>query len=146
MTLSSAAVLLLVLGGSLGEWDQVIAIAKGRLVEIQDVNKRKLKGPIVSASADSIVVRTKTGEQSVARDAVRRVKLRTAVARGRNTAIGAVVGAGVLIGAMAIAAAASTNDDLDTGELLKISAGAGAMWGAIAGVLVPGYSTVYQSP
>ena len=76
-----------------GSWESLSTLQAGRKIQVLDANKKKHSGTLVSVSATAILLQEEGGEQSVARQDVRRVKI-AGHHRLRNTLIGGVVGAG----------------------------------------------------
>ena len=62
-------------------WDSVTRITEGQKIELRMRDGAELKGTFISATAESIAIRYKSGEQSVDRVNVLRVRVHDAVAR-----------------------------------------------------------------
>ena len=80
-------------------WDSVMRITAGQKIELRTRDGAELKGTVISATAESIAIRHKSGERSVERSNVLRVRVYDAGRRTRRgvvwTAIGAGAGASV---------------------------------------------------
>lgn len=76
-------------------WQEVKAIGPGQRVEIQAQDRQWTKGRLVRSTDSAIVVRGKTGEVSLERASIRRVKVEAPARRIRNSVIGVAAGAAV---------------------------------------------------
>jgi hypothetical protein len=125
-----------------GSWESLSTLQAGRKIQVLDANKKKHSGTLVSVSATAILLQEEGGEQSVARQDVRRVKV-AGHHRLRNTLIGGVVGAGA--GAGLLAAAWENKGFVgDKGTGAAVGAGIGGVVGLVIGVLSPSNSTIYS--
>ena len=125
----SRIVLLLALsvGAMLGQtdiWTGLRGSSPGQTVHVHLVDGTLQKGRFISTNEGAIVVRQRTGGQSVAKDQIRKVSVRKASKRWRNAGIGAAIGAGFYAAAIGIY----------------------GLVGAGIGALFPGYDTIYRRP
>jgi hypothetical protein len=91
---------LLAVGGVFAaDWNDVLRIPAGEKVEITTRDGARKRGGLISANADSVVVREETGEQSTPRTEIRELRVFDPGRRVRKgvmwTAIGAGAGLGV---------------------------------------------------
>jgi hypothetical protein len=124
------------------EWDSVTRITEGQKIELRTRDGAELKGTFISATAESIAIRHKSGEQSVERANVLRVRIYDAGRRTRKgvmwTAIGAGAGAG--IGA---AACPQCSNEGSGAKYVGAGVAVGAALGAL-GFLSSPYKTIYK--
>jgi hypothetical protein len=125
------------------EWGAVQRLAADRKIEVTERNGKQTRAVFVSATGEAMVVREKTGERSITRSEIRKVRVSEPSRRIRNgliwTAIGA--GAGAAIGfAVCPYCSNEGHGDKFVGPGVAIGAGLGAL-----GFLPVPYRTVYQS-
>jgi len=155
---SKKALLLLALGFSaLGstlcqgqsEWSVVQQLTSGQVVRVALKDGASRRGSFESATDSGIVIRSGEGEQTLARDQVKRVSIRSKGHRGRNALIGAGIGAGAGLGIGAsIDNNCSKTSIVCTGNKGKaILTPAFGLLGAGIGALIPagGWREVYRS-
>jgi hypothetical protein len=122
-------------------WDSVTRIAEGQKIELRTRDGAELKGTFISATAESIAIRYKSGEQSVERASVLRVRVYDAGRRTRKgvmwTAIGAGAGAGV-----GMAACPQCSNEGSGAKYVGPGVAVGAALGAL-GFLSSPYKTIY---
>jgi hypothetical protein len=129
-------------------WDRVIGSAPQAEIRATLVQGGSVRGSLVSASADSLVIRTAKGEQALARQDVRRAEVKRTGHRVRNMAIGLAVGAG---GGAAIAVAAHSctgfgcigADAVEKGAVPVL-----AVLGGLIGATLPSgaWKEIYRAP
>ncbi len=131
-------------------WEALSALGAGHKIQVVEMNSKKVSGAFVNVTDAGISLQAAGGEQTIARQDVRRVKLMENKHRLRNTAIGAAVGAGVGAGI----GAASFQDCRGQafciqpggrGAVAGIGAAAGGVIGAIVGALWPSHQTIYRA-
>jgi hypothetical protein len=115
----------------------------GQQIHVDEMNAKKHSGAFVNVSDSAIVLKESAGEQSVAMQDVRSVKLAKGNHRLRSTLIGAGVGAGAGAG---ITAAAWKSGDWFRGDAIGLGAALGGVIGGVVGVLLPSHDTVYRAP
>lgn len=118
-------------------WLLMRGIYPGQDTHVHTSDGRKYKGRFISASDDTVVIRSGKGDTAHAKKDIKKVSVRTAGGRWRNAGIGAAIGA-VTIGG--VAAAASEAD----GRIVAAAAVGYGLWGGAIGALFPGYKTIYQ--
>ena len=125
-------------------WEDVQRLAADQKVEVYRRQAESVKGRFVSATETAVVVKTAAGEQTITRDAIRRLAVADSSRRARNAVIGAAVGAaaGFAIGWAVCPGCANEGAG---GKYTGPAAAAGAGIGAAAGLLSPGYRTIYKS-
>ena len=126
-----------------GDWATVQSLTPGRRVQVHRFGTDRVDGPFRSASADSIVVGTRTGDRTVSRTEIREVKLRKASGRLKNGAVGAAVGGGLGAG-LGLAITRGDLEDLGAAILAFLTV-VGASAGFGLGLIAPGYGTVYKA-
>ena len=101
------------------------------------------RGKFVSASDTAVVVRTKAGEQSIARADVKKVRVADPSRRARNGLIGTAIGVGAGVG-LGFAICPYCANEGNGGKYVGPMAAGGAGVGALA-FLPEGYSTIYRT-
>jgi hypothetical protein len=76
-------------------WDHVREIFPGQLTHVHGIDGHLQSGSFVSAPEAAIIIRGQKGDETVRKEQVRKVSVRTGGKRWRNAAIGAVIGAGI---------------------------------------------------
>ncbi len=109
-------------------------VAPGHKVEVS-TKAETVKGAFVSASDSTVVVRTKAGQQSIAKPDVRSVSIADPGRRTRNGLIGTAIGLGAGIG-IGFAVCPYCANDGNGGEYIGP--------GAAAGFLPSPFSTIYR--
>jgi hypothetical protein len=126
-------------------WEALSALGAGHKIQVVEMNSKKVSGAFVSATDAGISLQGPGGEQTIARQDVRRVKLMENKHRLRNAAIGAVIGAAAGAGTLGGLVNSSEGGFNFTGQGAAIGAGAGAVIGAIVGALLPCHQTIYRA-
>ena len=126
-----------------GDWESVGRIPTDRKIEVTTQDGKRARGAFVSANADAIVLRDGSGERSLLRTEVRRVRVHDPLRRLRQgliwTGVGAAAGAG--IGAAVCPSCANEGHGYKfVGPGIGVGAGIGAL-----GFLSSPYRTIYQS-
>jgi hypothetical protein len=125
-------------------WEAVQRIPPDTRIEVRTRQPESVRGTLVSATDTAVVIRSKSAEQSIMRDDIRRVRVADPSRRIRNGALAIALGAGVglAIGAAVCPHCASEGAGWKfTGPLTAVGAGAGAA----GGFLPLPYRTVYSS-
>lgn len=135
---------LVTLSGLYAGWDEVRGVGKGERVEVVVRKAPDVRGTFVSASETGMVVRDKSGERTVARDTIRKVRVRDSSRRGRNGVIGAGIGLAVGIG-IGFAVCPGCAGEGAGGKYVGPGAVVGAGLGAAAGLLPTPYRTIYSN-
>jgi hypothetical protein len=123
-------------------WEAVQKLAPASKIEVKTGTAPDLRGTFVSADEATLVLRSKSGEQSVARVDVRRVRVADPSLRLRNGVIATAIGAGAGFGIGYAVCPQCANEGAGgkfTGPLTAIGAGAGAI-----GFLPSPYRTIYD--
>jgi hypothetical protein len=125
------------------EWDAIQRIPVDQKIEITTRKGASTRGAFVSATGESIIVREKSGQRSVARADIRKVRVADPSRRLRNgliwTAVGAALGAA--IGAAVCPYCPNEGHGYTfVGPGVAIGAGVGAL-----SFLPTPYRTVYKS-
>ena len=118
-------------------WALMRGVYPGQDTHVHTLDGRMHKGRFISASDDTVVIRTGKGDSAHAKKDIKKVSVRTAGARWRNAGVGAAIGAATMGG---VAAAAS---EADGGIVAAAMVGYGII-GAGIGALFPGYKTIYR--
>lgn len=127
------------LSAAQSDWTLVTALPAGAKVEIHRQDVPAVRGTLVRATGNEVVVQAKKGEESIPRPDVQRVKIRSL---GRRLLYGAIpVGIGMVAGALICHGCLGEGDGVLLGQMMALGAGAGAL-----GFLIPGYKTIYKAP
>jgi hypothetical protein len=125
-------------------WEAVQEISPGHKIEVMTRDGKDTRGVFVSASENTLVVRSKSGEDSFARGDIRRVRVADPSRRARNGLIGTAIGAGIGLAIGAAVCPQCPNEGSGAKYMGPLTA-AGAGVGAAAGFLPAPYRTVYKS-
>ena len=124
------------------DWEAVRRISPDKGIDVRTRDSETTRGTFVSANETGLVLRSKSGEQSISKDEIERVRVNDPSRRINKglltTAIGA--GVGLAIGVLACPSCANEGAPLKyTGRLTAIGAGVGA-----TGFLSAPYRTIYK--
>ena len=154
-----AAALLLIAPGAfaqnenppgISDWEILYDLYVGQKVKVVRADTTKVKGKVVAVYEDAITLRRKKKETEIPRDEVFQVLERGKFNRGKNTLIGAGLGAAVGL-LLPLAAAEELSCDCTghvdvSGQTLAGAALVGSIVGALVGVFkTPKYYVVYES-
>lgn len=126
-------------------WESVQRIAPAQKVEVTRVKDQVVKGRFVSATDTVLIVRTKAGEQSLAKADVERVRVAEPGRRTRNGLLGTAIGLGAGIG-LGFAVCPGCANEGSGGKYVGPAGAAGAGLGAAAGFLPTPLRTIYIRP
>lgn len=126
-------------------WSAVERIAPGTRLRVVESGRGKpeVKGTLVRAGADTIVINGKTGETSLDRTAVKILQVEAPHRRVRQGLISLGVGAGIGLGVGVAVCPYCRNEGTTRYEGIGAALGAGI--GAIGFLFTP-YQTVYKAP
>jgi hypothetical protein len=124
------------------DWASLAGCSPTSQIRMTPARGARVRGAFVSASADSMVIRTAKGERALARREVKRVEVKVPGRRAEHTLIGMAVGAGVA----GLAAAARHADRWETpiDETMRFASVLAAL-GALTGAVLPagGWKEIY---
>ena len=126
------------------DWDAVQRIPPDTKIAISMRERDDIRGTFVSATGTAVVVRSKSGEFSLDRSDIRRVRAADPSRRARNGVLATAIGAGVGLAVGVAICPHCANEGAGakfTAPLTAIGAGAGA----VAGFLPLPYRTVYTT-
>ena len=128
-------------------WDSVKTLADGAEVRLTLTTGKDVRGFFQNATPEAIVLNAATSQEMLGRKEVKRVQLKKAGHRGRNTLIGLAVGAGGGLAA-GIAADAKADDSWFPSAGKAVLTPLGAILGTIIGVVWPtgGWRDIYRAP
>jgi hypothetical protein len=129
------------------EWDNVKRLPSGSQVRLSLTNGRKLRGGLLNATDDSLVLAVSKSNQTLVRTNIARVAVKGQSHRGRNALIGMGVGAGVGLAAGAGVDHACVADCFLGHNIGKIVfTPLGAILGLGVGVAIPtgGWHDIYR--
>ena len=124
------------------EWDSVMQIKESQKIELKTREGIKLEGTLISATAESIAIRHKSGEQSIGRADVLRVRVYDAGRRTRRGIVWTAIGAGAGLGIGFAVCPQCANEGAGAkyvGQGVAVGAGLGAL-----GFLSSPYKTIYE--
>jgi hypothetical protein len=125
-------------------WDALQRIQPDTKIDVLTREAKNLRGTFVSANETVVVVRSKSGEMSIARGNVQRVRVADPSRRVRNGVLATSIGAGVGLAIGGAICPHCANEGAPwkfAGPLTAIGAGAGAA----GGFLPLPYRTLYKS-
>jgi hypothetical protein len=125
------------------EWDAVRRIAPNQKVEITTASGDRMRGTFVSASAEALIMREPSGEQSVMQAQVRQVRVYEPSRRVKRGILWTAIGLGAGIGVGFAACPGCANEGVGS-KYVGPGAAAGAGIGAL-GFLTSPYKTVYKN-
>jgi hypothetical protein len=128
-------------------WESLNALTPGVEIRISLTTGKSIRGFFQKAAPDAIVVNAATSQERIARADVKRVELKRAGHRGRNTLIGLGIGTGGgLAAGLAFDARASDFLGDHFGKVAFTSFG--AILGTVVGVAWPtgGWREIYRAP
>ena len=123
-------------------WDSVVRMTESKKIEVRTRDGAKLQGSFMFATAESIAVRHKSGQRSIDRADVLRVRVYDAGRRTRRGILWTAIGAGAGLGIGAAACPQRANEGAGAkymGPGLAIGAGVGAL-----GFLSSPFKTIYE--
>jgi len=137
---------LLMLGatGLFAGWEELKSLAPGHKTEVALIKADTVKGSFVSATDTAIVVRDGTGERSIPRAEIKKIKIADPSRRLRNGLIGTAIGAGAGL-AIGWAVCPHCANEGNGGKFVGPGVAIGAGAGAAAGFLPAPWRTVYSS-
>jgi hypothetical protein len=129
------------------DWAGLSHIASGSEIRVVLTDGTTRRGPLQSATADSLVMNGAASQEALSRREIKLVQLKRRGHRGRNTLIGFSIGTG---GGFAVGAAADAGNK---GTLLpkagkEVFTAVGAVVGVVVGVVLPtgGWRDIYRAP
>jgi len=120
-------------------WILLRGIYPGQDTHVHTLDGRLLTGGFISTTDDNIVIRQRMGDETFAKSQIKKVSVRKLSKRGRNSLVGAGIGALAMGG---LAAAVTKGD----GTVTAAAALAYGIIGAGIGALFAGYDTLYRAP
>ena len=124
-------------------WEDVQKITPGHKIEVDVSSSDNTRGLFVSATDSGLVMRSKSGERSIARADIRRVRIADSSRRLRNGLLGTAIGAGAGFG-IGFAVCPHCANEGAGGKYAGPLTGIGAGAGALLGFLPSPYKTVYK--
>ena len=134
-------------GGKLRSWQNLQQLGAGQEIEVTRTNGEEVRGSFVAFADQSISLRGKQKDITIAQTDVSRVQLRPAGHRRHGGWIGAGIGAGAGAGVGAgIAASVATDFSVLRPVFIGTGAAVGALVGAAIGSLIGGrHTTIYAA-
>jgi len=128
-------------------WDSVTRIAEGQKIEVKTRDGAKLQGTFISATAESIAIRYKSGarliEQSIGRAEVLRVRVYNAGRQIRRGILWTAIGAGAGFGAGVAVCPGCANEGAGA-KFVAPGVAIGAGLGALGGFMSSPFKTIYE--
>jgi len=125
------------------EWDSVARITEGQKIEVKLRDGAELKGTFVSATAESIAIRYKSGERSVDRVNVRQVRVYDPGRRTLRGVLWTAIGAGAGAGFGFAICPGCANEGAGA-KYVGPAVAIGAAGGGVLGFLASPYKTIYK--
>jgi hypothetical protein len=134
-------------GGKLKSWQNLRQLGAGQEIEVAKTNGEAVRGSFVAFAEQSISLRGRQRDITIAQAEVSRVQLRPAGHRRHGGWIGAAIGAGAGAGVGAgIAEGVATDFSNLRPAIIGVSAGVGALVGAAIGSVIGGrHTTIYTA-
>jgi hypothetical protein len=127
------------------DWDNIQRIPAAQRVEVTERNGGgRLQATLVSASADTVVVREASGEHSIPRADIRELRVFDSGRRAHRGFLWTLVGAGAGAATSLTACISCPGEGRAMAKYVPLGLGAGAAIGAL-GFLSSPYRTVYKS-
>jgi len=127
------------------DWNDVQRIPAAQKIEVTERSGGgRLRATLVSAGPDTIVVREASGERSISRADILKLRVFDPGRRIHRGLLWTLIGAGAGAGASLAACAACANEGHDQSQYVPAGVAVGAAIGAI-GFLSSPYRTVYKS-
>jgi hypothetical protein len=127
------------------DWDAVQRIPATQRIEVTDRSGGgRLRATLVAASADTVVVREASGERSIPRANIRKLRVFDSGRRAHRGFLWTLVGAGAGAGASLAACVSCPGEGREMTKYVPLGVGVGAAVGAL-GFLSSPYRTVYKS-
>ena len=126
------------------DWDAIQRIPAGQKIEITERRSGRLRATLVSASADTVMVRDVSGERSIPRADIRELRVFDSGRRVHRGLLWTLVGAGAGAGASLAACISCSGEGRKMTTYLPLGVAGGAAIGAL-GFLSSPYRTVYES-
>lgn len=126
------------------DWNIVQNIPRDSQVKVKTVNG-DVAGSVASVSADSIAVRTNSGERAIARTDVKQIKIRSHSRRIRNGVLGTAIGVGAGIG-IGVAICPGCQGEGKPYKFIGPLVVIGGGLGAAVGFGPPAYQSIYKAP
>ena len=123
-------------------WDSVTRITEGQKIELKMRDGAKLQGTFISATAESIAIRHKSGEQSIERANVLRVRVYDAGRPIREGILLTAIGAGAGFG-IGYAVCPQCGNEGGGAKYVGPAVAVGAGMGALGFMRSP-YKTIYE--
>ena len=121
-------------------WDLLRGIYPGQTTHVHTLDGRLISGGFISTTDAKIVIRLRTGDQTITKDQIKKISVRKSSKRWRNAGIGAATGAAA-IGVLFAANGVDGGGSLVAGAVIAYG-----LMGAGIGALFPGYDTLYRLP
>jgi hypothetical protein len=131
-------------------WDHVKQLAPGAEIRVELKDRGSVRGKFESVTADSLVIDSRRGPETLTRQTIARVSSRRGSHRMRNALIGFGIGAGAGLGVGAIVDGSACHTCLvnlpNIGK--EVFTPLGAIAGGIVGFLIPsgGWQDLYRAP
>lgn len=126
------------------DWEAVQRISPGQSVKVDVGRDETIRAEFVSANDSTLVVRSGSGERSLERTDIRRVRVADPGRRVRRGLIATAIGAGAGLG-IGFAVCPHCANEGSAGKFTGPLTAAGAGLGAIIGFLPPPYRTLYKN-
>jgi hypothetical protein len=133
--------------GPADSWDSLRGLVAGQQVRVVLNDAKSYTGPFQAVRDEAIVVRLAMGDQTFTRESILRVSTPGRGHRGRNAAIGALVGG--VVGLLTMRSALCNLPDPECeprAEAVGLVVGLGAGAGAGAALPTAGWRDVYRAP
>ena len=124
------------------DWEALRGVSADQKIEVTTLNKQRTRGAFVSATADNVVIRDRSGERSIAQGDVRRVRVYDPARRIRKGVMWTLIGAGLGAG-VGVAARPGCPNEGNASPYIGPGAAGGAALGAL-GFLSDPYRTIYR--
>ena len=138
-------ILLLILAANVvfsADWEAVRRISPDKGIDVRTRDSETTRGTFVSANETVLVLRSKSGEQSISKDEIERVRVADPSRRTKTGLLTTAIGAGIGLGIGVAICPHCVNEGaagMYTGPLTAIGAGVGA-----TGFLSAPYRTIYK--
>jgi hypothetical protein len=130
-------------------WDKLKQLSAGQEIQVAQNGTKPIRGNFHSVTDEAIVLSLATGEQTIIRQSVHRISIKSKGRRGRNALIGTGIGVGAGLGGGLALGGCPSGNCIGPNRSQAVGGGiaVGAVIGAIIGAVIPsgGWRDIYKA-